>query len=168
MYIRKGTPIEPIIFGGTQEGNIRPGTENVPGIVGLGAAMDLRNREYQQRFEALENFRNYLIGSLHKNFPDVKINGSHTDQAPHVISISFPGADGELLLYHLDQAGISVSMGSACTSEEIEPSHVLTAMKLPIFHIEGTLRISLGIQTSREEIDQLVMELVKVIEKSRF
>jgi cysteine desulfurase len=167
LYIRKGTPVDPILFGGAQEGKRRPGTENVPGIVGLGAAMELRTHEYQQRYKTINKLRQLLIKELCDSVPGLIINGPKIDAAPHIVSVSFPGVDGELMLYHLNQAGVSVSMGSACTAESIEPSHVLTAMKIPISLIEGTLRISLGVQTTEDEIHSLIPFISKVVKKSK-
>lgn len=167
LYIRKGTPVDPILFGGAQEGKRRPGTENVPGIVGLGTAMAMRTDEYQERYKTIIKLRQLLIKELYDSVPGLIINGPKIDVAPHIVSVSFPRVDGELMLYHLNQAGVSVSMGSACTAESIEPSHVLTAMKIPISLIEGTLRISLGVQTTEDEIHSLITFISKVVKKSK-
>jgi cysteine desulfurase len=167
LYIRKGLEISPIIFGGAQEKSLRPGTENVPGIVGLGAAMELRNQGFSQRYEKFAVLRQALIGGLQETIPGVIFNGPKVRVAPHILSASFPGVDGELLLFRLSQKNVAVSMGSACTSESIEPSHVLTAMGIPIEQIEGTIRISIGEQTTIEEVDALLEILPEVVEESR-
>jgi cysteine desulfurase len=156
LYIREETSVEPILFGGAQEGRLRPGTENVLGIVGLGEAMRLRNDDYELRYNHLLKLRSNLIGVISAISDKAVFNGPvGKDVAPHVLSVSFPGTNGELLLFNLNQKGVAVSMGSACTSQSIEPSHVLLAMGLPEEQIEGTLRISLGEFTTDEQIRQL-------------
>ncbi len=167
LFIRNGLTLEPILFGGTQEHKLRPGTENVPGIVGLGAAMALRNEDYSLRYEKFKTLQKMLLNGLKDTFPGVTFNGSQDQSAPHIISVSFPNVDGELLLFHLSQKGVAVSMGSACTAEEIEPSHVLTAMGTPIKEIEGTLRISIGEPTTKEEIQALLTVLPEVVEQAK-
>jgi cysteine desulfurase len=163
LYLREGTPIDPILFGGAQEGRLRPGTENMPGIVGLGMAMALRNERYESRYNQLLDFRRQLITTIRKVCPDAIFNGPEEGAAPHVISVSLPGVNGELLMFHLNQHGVSVSMGSACTSQSIEPSHVLLAMGLSEEQIEGTLRISIGEFTTNDEIDEFGSILGKIL-----
>ena len=167
LYIRKGTPIDPIQFGGTQESGLRPGTENVPGIVGLGAAMALRNTDYSDRYQHVMQLREHFVLGLQETFPDAIVNGPEKNHAPHIISVSFPGMDGELLLFHLNQQGVAVSMGSACTSNSIEPSHVLTAMGLTEAQIEGTIRISFGLQTTEAQVDKLLNLLPQTVTQAR-
>jgi cysteine desulfurase len=167
LYIRKGLEISPILFGGAQEKALRPGTENVPGIVGLGAAMELRNQSFSQRYEKFTILRQALINGLRETIPGVIFNGPIVRVAPHIISASFPDVDGELLLFRLSQKNVAVSMGSACTSESIEPSHVLTAMGIPNDQIESTLRISVGEQTTIEEVDALLELLPEVVDQSK-
>lgn len=160
LYVRSGVDLAPMILGGPQENSHRAGTENVPGIVGLGAAMNLvREHRAEERGRLLE-LRKYLMDGLQTLDPTVIVNGSTENVAPHVLSISFTGADAEMLLIRLNAEGIAVSLGSACNSESIEPSHVLTAMKLPQEQIESTLRISLGLPTTRQEID-LALDVIK-------
>jgi cysteine desulfurase len=163
LFIRDGLEISPILFGGAQEKRIRPGTENVPGIVGLGAAMGLRNDTYSQRYEKYAILRNELVTNLQAAVPWVSFNGPQNQAAPHIVSASFPNVDGELLLFRLNQKGVAVSMGSACTSESIEPSHVLTAMGIPLESIEGTLRISLGEQTTIDQVHALLEVLIEIV-----
>jgi len=155
LYRRKGTPILPLMQGGAQESGLRPGTENVPGIFGLGAAMALRNENHSQHAEYCQTKHQELIQVLKGVSPGCIINGPAEQAAPHILSVSFPNANGELLLFHLNQLGVSVSMGSACTSQSIEPSHVLQAMGLPEKQIDGTLRVSIGWQTTIDEIHEL-------------
>ena len=166
LFIRKDLEISPLLFGGAQERKLRPGTENVPGIVGLGAAMALRNDDLHNRRERLTKLRELLINRLKEINPEITINGANNQTAPHVISASFPRLDGEFLLFHLSQKGVAVSLGSACTSEEIEPSHVLTAMSIPIKEIEGTVRISIGEPTTEEDVKALLRILPEVVDLS--
>jgi len=154
LYVRKGTNLAPLLYGGSQEKALRPGTENVPGIAGLGAAMRLASQHKTQENSRISRLRGVLIAALQERIPGTLVNGS-AFVSPHVISISFPGADGEMMLLNLSKAGIAVSMGSACTSKDIEPSHVLTAMGLPRDQIEGTLRISFGYPTTDDDVASL-------------
>lgn len=156
LYLRTGTDIKPSLFGGSQERKLRPGTENVPGILGLGAAMALRSENLASRWDHFQNLRSMLIGGLKEIAPDCEINGPEDQLSPHVISATFSDVDGELLLFHLSQQGVAVSLGSACTSEDLEPSHVLSAIGLPPEKIEGTVRISLGEPTTRREINEFL------------
>ena len=166
LFIRKDLEISPLLFGGEQERKIRPGTENVPGIVGLGAAMALRNDDLLNRRERLSKIRKILIKGLQEINSEITINGAQNQTAPHVISASFPEVDGELLLFHLSQKGVAVSLGSACTSEAIEPSHVLAAMGIPIKKIEGTVRISIGCPTAEEDVKAMLRILPEVVDLS--
>jgi cysteine desulfurase len=165
LYVRKGIELTPLTFGGSQERSLRPGTENVPGILGLGAALNLVSEHRTQERTRLSRLRKRLVIGIKAAGLNVDINGPSEDVAPHIVSISFTGADAEMLLIRLNKEGVAVSMGSACTSHEIEPSHVLTAMGLPRKQIESTLRISLGLPTTDEEIDVLIESLDTVIKR---
>ncbi|MBM3125686.1 MAG: cysteine desulfurase, partial [Chloroflexi bacterium] len=156
LYVRNGFELVPQTFGGTQERSLRPGTENVPGILGLAAALNLVSLHRASERTRLRGLRERLINGMEAAGLDVIVNGPRNEVAPHILSVSFTGADAEMLLIHLNREGVAVSMGSACTSHSIEPSHVLTAMGLPQARIESTLRISLGLPTTEEEIDTLV------------
>jgi Cysteine sulfinate desulfinase/cysteine desulfurase and related enzymes len=160
LYARSDVNLVPMIFGGPQENSRRAGTENVPGIVGLGAAMNLVQQHRAEERVRLLELRKYLMDGLQALDPAVLVNGSTENVAPHVLSISFMSVDAEMLLIRLNAEGIAVSLGSACNSESIEPSHVLTAMKLPQEQIESTLRISLGLPSTRQEID-LALDVIK-------
>jgi len=164
LYIREGTAINPMMYGGSQENNLRPGTENVPGIVGLGAAINLVSKHKQKEYGRLSHMRQRLIDGLRQYIPDLIINGSETAVCPHILSVSFPGANAEMMLLQLNQMRVAVSIGSACTSETIAPSHVLTAMHLPPEQIEGTLRISLGYPSTENEVDQFITILSKIVQ----
>jgi cysteine desulfurase len=167
LYIRSGREIQPLLSGGAQEKKLRPGTENVPGILGLGSAMALRADQLENRNKHFTDLRNYLLRGLADLDTPIKINGPQNKISPHVVSASFHGVDGEMMLFLLNQEGVAVSLGSACTSEDLEPSHVLTALGLPPTDIESTLRISLGEPTTKSEIDQLMSLLPAVIDRSR-
>lgn len=163
LYVRSGTDLVPMILGGSQEGSLRAGTENVPGIVGLGAAMKLVRQHRADERVRLLGLRKNLIGGLQAVGPTVIVNGPEEDIAPHILSISFIGVDAEMMLIRLNGEGVAVSLGSACNSKSIEPSHVLTAMNLPREQIESTLRISLGMPTTRDELDLLLGTIARVL-----
>jgi len=167
LFVRQGIKINPVIVGGPQEGQRRAGTENVPGIVGLGMAAELSDQKKDSERERLQALREYLINSLKSRVDHFQINGSTLFSSPHVISITFFGADGEMLLFLLNQKGVAVSMGSACNSKEITPSHVLLAMGLAPEEADATLRISLGYSTSRRHIDSLLEILPQLVEQCR-
>jgi len=154
------------MYGGAQEVGLRPGTENVPGIAGFGEAMALRNQHYMQRYEELSELRSQLIQLLKNSSPSCQINGPSNQVAPHILSVSFPNIDGELMLFRLSQKGVALSMGSACTSESMMPSHVLLAMQMPIEKIESTLRISLGEFTTSVSLRELVTIIAGALKKS--
>jgi cysteine desulfurase len=163
LYIRSGSALSPMIFGGPQEHSLRAGTENVPGIAGLGAAMNLVREHRVEERTRLSGLRKYLVNGLQALGPDVSVNGSEETTAPHIVSVSFTNADAEMMQIHLNHEGIAVSLGSACNSKSIEPSHVLTAMNLPREQIESTLRISLGMPTTHEEIDLLLDAITQIL-----
>ena len=163
LYVRSGMEIRPLIFGGPQEKSLRAGTENVPGIAGLGAAMTLVRQHRAEERARLFGLRERLVNGMQALGPGVIVNGSPKATAPHVVSVSFMGADAEMLLIRLNAEGIAVSLGSACNSESVEPSHVLTAMRLPQEQIEATLRISLGMPTTPQEIDLLLEALTREV-----
>lgn len=163
LYIRSGVKITPLLLGGPQEQSLRAGTENLPGISGLGAAMTLVRQHRKEEHARLLELKNYLIDGMQNLGLGMIVNGSPEWTAPHVVSVSFMGADAEMLLIRLNADGIAVSLGSACNSKSVEPSHVLTAMRLTQEQIEATLRISLGMPTTRQEIDLLLEALAREI-----
>ena len=163
LYVRTGVALSPMLFGGTQEGSLRAGTENVPGIVGLGAAMNLVCEHRTQERARLLELRKSLINGLQSIGSEVIVNGPQQAVAPHILSISFIGADAEMMLIRLSNEGVAVSLGSACNSESVEPSHVLTAMKLPQEQIESTLRFSLGMPTTKSEVDIFLEAITRVL-----
>ncbi|MCK5054999.1 MAG: cysteine desulfurase [Anaerolineales bacterium] len=167
LYVRSGTKLAPLLFGGPQEMQRRAGTENLPGIVGLGAAVQIAKQHKPAEAHRQIMLKAEFIAGLQEQIPDIVVHGGKANQAPHVISIAFPGADAEMLLFRLDQAGIYASMGSACNAELIEPSHVLLALGLPETIIEATLRFSLGLWTTKAELDQVLKTLPEVVAVSK-
>jgi cysteine desulfurase len=166
LYVRRGTPLAPLLHGGVQETGLRPGTENIPGILGLGEAAALTLAKKGEERPRLAALRNRLAEGLHERIPGLVINRPSAAWAPHVVSASFPGADAEAMLLHLTRQGVAASMGSACTAKSIEPSHVLTAMGLSAAQIQGTLRLSLGYFTTEEEITRFLSLICDVYERS--
>jgi cysteine desulfurase len=163
LYVRSGIELAPMIFGGPQERMFRAGTENVPGIAGLGAAMNLLREHRAKERVRMMRLRQYLVNGLQALGPGVIVNGSEEATAPHIVSVSFIGADAEMMQIRLNNDGIAVSLGSACNSKSIEPSHVLTAMNLPQEQIEATLRISLGMPTTKDELDIFLDAITRIL-----
>ncbi|MCX6740430.1 MAG: cysteine desulfurase family protein [Candidatus Parcubacteria bacterium] len=167
LYIKEGTPIKSIIFGGHQEYNIRPGTYNVAGIVGLGVAIELVNKEQTEINDKIGKLRDKLIAGLTKKIPDTQINGNLEKRVPGNANISFLGAEGESMLLMLDLEGIAVSTGSACASGSLEPSHVLRAMDIPAEDCHASLRFTLGKGTTAKEIDRVIEVLPAIVKRLR-
>ena len=163
LYVRRGIELSPLIVGGAQEGSRRAGTENVPGILGLAAAVKLVRGHRADERARLLGLRERLVNAMQASGPGVIVNGPKEEVAPHVVSVSFEGADAEMLQIRLNQEGFAVSLGSACNSKSIEPSHVLTAMGLPCEQIEATLRVTLGMYTTGAELDLFVDALTRVL-----
>lgn len=166
LFFRNKTNIQPMIHGGPQEMGLRPGTENIPGIVGLGEAIRLTANNQNEEFKRLSELRTWFIGKIKAIIPGVVVNGSNR-VAPHILSISFPDAIAEMMQFHLHSQGVAVSLGSACTSKDIEPSHVLQAMGLPFAQIEGTLRLSFGYPTTKTELEKVVELLPDIWRRSK-
>ena len=166
LYIRTGLDIRPMIIGGAQERMLRAGTENIPGIVGLGAAMNLVRRHREEERQRLSELRKYLIDGLQSIGTSLVINGPDEKVSPHILSVSFVGCDSEMMLIRLNGEGIAVSLGSACNSKSIEPSHVLTAMNLSQEQIDSTLRVSLGMPTTKDEIELFIGRVKEILPRS--
>lgn len=166
LYIRKGTEIKPLIYGGGQERGIRPGTENVAGIVGLGTAVFGVKRQ-QREIEGLKKLRNKLIDGILEKIPRAHLNGPKAHRLPNNVNVSFEGAEGEALVIALDQEGIAVSTGSACSTRSLEPSHVLLALGLTQKQAHGSLRLTLGRYTTEQEIDKVLEILLEIVERLR-
>ncbi len=160
LYIRKGIEIKPLLQGGGQEENIRPGTENIPGIAGLQAAVEELPEFSENYYEdkQLADLKNYFMENIKKTLPEVKIN-TPAESAPHIVSISIPGTKGEVMLHALSGDGIYISTGSACHTNSNERSNVLEAINLPPELREGTLRISFSHANTKEEIDYTIKRI---------
>jgi cysteine desulfurase len=167
IYIRKGTRITQLLRGGSQENNRRAGTHNVPGIVGLGKAAEIASHELETEAKRLTELRNYLIKGILDNIEDVRLNGHPTKRLPNNVSVCIEGAEGESVLLSLDMEGICASSGSACTSGTLEPSHVLLAMGIPAEIAHGSLRMTLGRMTTKEEIDFVLEVLPPLVKRLR-
>jgi cysteine desulfurase len=167
LYIRRGTRIEPLILGGAQERKWRAGTENVPGIVGLGKAAELAVRELPQRIKHLTQLRDLLIEGIMEKIDHVRLNGHRTQRLPGNANFCFEFVEGESLLLNLDLAGIAASSGSACTSGSLEPSHVLTALGIPPEIAHGSLRLTLGRNNTREDVEYVLSVLPDIVAKLR-
>ena len=167
LIVRDRAAVEAIIHGGGQQYGIRPGTENVPGIVGLGRAVELAAAEQAESAARLGALRDELERRVLAIVPDAVINAWQAERAPHVSSVSIPGTDSEALLMHLDLAGIACSSGSACSTGAIEPSHVLTAMGVPRELGIAALRFSFGKDNTAEDVDAVIGALPKIVEKVR-
>lgn len=167
MYIRTGVKIRSFIHGGAQERQRRAGTHNVPGIVGLGKAVELASEQMESRSAYEIKLRDHLIDRVLKEIPYSRLNGHRTDRLPNNANFCFRFIEGESMLILLDQAGICGSSGSACTSGSLDPSHVLLAIGLPHEIAHGSLRLTLSEKTTMEDIDYTVDKLKAIIERLR-
>lgn len=167
LYLKRGTPFEPLMMGGGQERQNRSGTENVAGIVGLAKALTLSEREREELQAGLLSKRDRIISSLQEKVENVTINGHIVNRLANNISVSFHGVEGEPVLLGLDFAGICASSGSACSSASLEPSHVLTAIGHSAELAQGTLRITLGRDNTDADVDYLLDVLPNLIKKLR-
>ena len=167
LYIRKGVKIRSFVHGGAQERKRRAGTENVPGIVGYGVAAKRAAETMQVRTAKERELRDYFIDRVLKEIPYVKLNGDPVKRLPNNINFSFRFVEGESLLIMLDMKGIAASSGSACTSGSLDPSHVLLAIGLPHEIAHGSLRLTLGEDTTKEDLDYTLEQLKEIIRKLR-
>ena len=167
LYIRKGVKIRSFIHGGAQERNRRAGTSNVPSIVGLGKAAQIAGENMAERVKQETEIRDHLIERVLSEIPYTRLNGHPTDRLPNNANFCFRFIEGESLLILLDQLGVCASSGSACTSGSLDPSHVLLALGLPHEIAHGSLRLTLSEETTLAEIDFVVNELKKIIERLR-
>lgn len=167
LYKRDGIRFAKVITGGNQEGKRRPGTSNVPYIVGLAKALKIATENMKEEWVREENLRNYFEDEVSKRIPEIKINGKGARRLPGTSSITFKYLEGESMLLNLSLKGIAVSSGSACSSDSLQPSHVLLAMGVPAEYAHGTLRFSLSKYTTKEEIDYTIEALVEIIGKLR-
>lgn len=167
LYIRKGVKIRSFIHGGAQERKRRAGTENVTGIVGLGKAVELAVSTMEERTEKERELRDYLMTRVLKEVPFARVNGPRDNRLPNNANFCFQFIEGESLLIMLDMEGICGSSGSACTSGSLDPSHVLLAIGLPHEIAHGSLRLTLGADTTREDIDVTIEAVKKIVKKLR-
>ncbi len=167
LYIRKGVRVQPLMAGGGQERKIRPSTENIAGIIGLAKAIQLAVENLVEEKQRLETLRDKLATALLSTVPATKLNGHPVKRLPHNMNISFEYIEGEALILSADMKGIAVSSGSACTSGSLDPSHVLMAMGLSHQTAHGSLRMTLGRDTTDEDIDYVVQELQVIAERLR-
>ena len=166
LYVRKGIKLTPLLHGGGHESGRRSGTENVPGIVGLAAATQLAFAERKLVTSRMKGLRDRLIEEILK-LPGTRLNGHITDSLPHIANFSFEAIEGESLIMKLDEHNIAASTGSACSSPNLEPSHVLVALAVPLTMAHGSLRISTGRQTTDQDIDALLEALPIVVQELR-
>lgn len=167
LYVRKGIVLPPLIYGGAQERNRRAGTENVPGIVGMGKAIELACTDLDEKSRKMMRLRDKLIEELPKRIPEIKLNGHPTKRLPNNVNYSIKYIEGESILLMLDLNGIAASSGSACTSGSLDPSHVLLAMGLTHEVAHGSVRMTLCDDTTEEDIDYVLEVLPKVAERLR-
>lgn len=167
LYIRKGLKLRSFIHGGAQERKRRAGTENVTGIVGLGKAVEIAFDTMDERIKQETELRDYAIDRILSEVPYCRLNGDRRKRLPNNINISVQFIEGESLLIMLDMAGICASSGSACTSGSLDPSHVLLAIGLPHEIAHGSLRMTLGEETTKEDMDYVIEKLKEIVEKLR-
>jgi cysteine desulfurase len=167
LYVRKGTPLEPLFYGGHSERDRRPGTDNVAGVVGLGKAAELARLQLAHESARIARLRDRLEEGLLARVPHTRVNGSREHRTPNTSNVTIPFIDGEAMLIALDLQGIACSTGAACSSGAVEPSHVLTAIGLPKEDARATLRFSLGRASTEEEVAYALEVIPGVVERLR-
>ena len=167
LYIRKGTKFSPFMIGGHQEKGRRGGTENVPYIIGLGKACELAKKHLDEENTRVKALRDYLEAKILEKIPNTLVNGDPLNRLPNTVSVSFEYVEGESILLLLSDLGICASSGSACTSGSLEPSHVLRAMGVPFTAAHGSIRFSLSIYNTKEEMDYILEHLPPIIQRLR-
>ncbi len=167
LYVKKGTPIKKIMFGGEQEKNKRGGTLNVPAIVGFGKAVESTKRDLKAINKKLKEITNYFEKKMEYEIPDIKFNGNPKQKAPGIVNISFNNIDNESILIKLDLNDIAVSTGSACASGSLTKSHVLKAMGLTQEEVNSAIRFSFGVDITRDDVDYVVRKLVEIVGELR-
>ena len=166
LYVRKGVPLPNLLYGGAQERGRRPGTENVPAIVGLGTAITLAVENLEEKMERVTALRNRLIDGI-LDIPRTRLNGDRVHRVPGNCNISILGIEGEFLLLALDQLGVMASSGSACTSGSLDPSHVLLSLGLCHEVAHGSLRLSISDETTREDVEYIIWAVHQAVERGR-
>jgi cysteine desulfurase len=167
IYIRTGVNLPTYIHGGAQERKKRAGTENVPAIIGFGKAAEIARLNFKEHVAHVSSLRDHFVERVLAEIPDTHYNGSKEHRHPGNANITFEYVEGESILLYLDFAGISCSSGSACSSRSLQPSHVLTALGIPVELIHGSIRFTFGDPTTMEDVDYTVDRLKEVIEKLR-
>ena len=167
LYIRKGTKFSPFMIGGHQEKGRRGGTENVPYIIGIGKACELAKKYLEDENTRVRALRDYLESKILEKIPNTLVNGDSKNRLPNTVSVSFEYVEGESILLLLSDLGICASSGSACTSGSLEPSHVLRAMCVPFTAAHGSIRFSLSIYNTKEEMDYIIKHLPPIIQRLR-
>ncbi|MEW6615852.1 MAG: cysteine desulfurase NifS [Thermodesulfobacteriota bacterium] len=167
LYVKKGTSLVPLIHGGHQEGGMRAGTENIPGIVGLGKACEIASRDMGFQVKRITKLRDRLYEGIIDKLDYIKLNGHPVKRIPNTLNVSFEFIEGESLLLNLDLEGVAVSSGSACTSGSLKPSHVLTAMGLTPEIAQGSLRFSLGRNNTEEDVEYVLDVLPEIVNRLR-
>ena len=167
LYVKKGVRLEPIIHGGGHEKGLRPGTENVSGIVGLGKACELAEKNLLDDSKYITNLRDRLIDGIRDSVEQSYLDGHRTKRLPNNVNLRFTGIEGESLVLHLDSKGVAASTGSACSSKSLEPSHVLLALGLEHVEAHGSLRLTLGKENTEEEVDYVITAVKEVVETLR-
>ena len=167
LYIRRGTKMVSIQHGGEHERRRRAGTENVPGIVGLGKAVEVRARDMKTETEAVSALRDRMWEGIRARVPEVRLNGHPTERLPGTANICYRNVESESIVLALDLKGIAVSAGSACTAGSVEPSHVLVAMGVPLDWAMGAVRSSLGRSTTAEDVDYVVASVTEAVRRIR-
>jgi cysteine desulfurase len=167
LYVKRNTKLVSIMYGGEQEKGLRPGTENVPAIIGLVEAFKIAQKEKNKEVKRLTILRDYFIKRITKEIPKTFLNGHAQNRLPNNVNVSVLGTEGEAVVLYLDESEISCSTGSACSSASLEPSHVIMALKKPHEYGHGSLRLTLGRKTTKKEIDYVMKILPKVVAKLR-
>jgi cysteine desulfurase len=168
LYLKRGTGLAPYLMGGGQESKRRSGTQNLPGNVGFATALELMDDERAEENPRLAALRDRLVTGLLGSIEFAQLNAADArERLPHIANFVIPGVEGEAMLLHLDSAGIAVSTGSACSSGSLQPSHVLLSIGCPVEFAHGSLRVSLGRFTTRDDVDYLIEKLVHVVERLR-
>ncbi|MBI2055365.1 MAG: cysteine desulfurase, partial [Candidatus Sungbacteria bacterium] len=163
LFVRRNIELAPVTYGGGQEKNIRSGTENVPGIAGLAKALEIAEKERVKESARLVKLRDYFAARLLKDIPGVLLNGSPADRLPNNVNVSIPGIEGEAAVMYLDAKGVYAATGAACASESVDPSHVLLAIGRNREEALGSIRFSLGRETSREDLDYAADSLLSIL-----
>ena len=167
LFVKKGTRLAKVITGGSQENKRRPGTSDVPAIIGMAKALEIAYANMDEEYSREKELRDYFEEEISKKIPEIMINGKNAERLPGTSSITFKCLEGESILLSLDFKGIAVSSGSACSSDDLQASHVLLAMGIPPEFAHGTIRFSIGRFNTKDDVDYVIAELPNIIERLR-